>query len=614
MSGQTHRRRGASSAVLVAAALLLCAPAAGQARRDGQAEGAGGRPAADAARWFYMLDELARDARAIPEAEKRPALVAEVADAYWELDRARARELFGSALEAALSLKAGSKEAGRALRQVIGLAARRDAGLARALTEKVLESAAEKDWAAGESMSVAVEMLDADPQRAAQLAAAHATAGPSFDAAWFILQLAGRDPAAAEQVYRAYLSRLPPGLGLERLLWLAGYPFGHTEAYGGASDPAQMAGFNVLPSPHVSPKPALARAFLEAASRAVQNTLRQAAAAAPPQAEALNALALYATLYLLPEVQRYSPLAAEEWSLLQRQALSGTSEARRDGVARRVQELFAARARTGRQGQADAPAGAYAEGQAEDALARAEKLPAGCRRDVEYVTAALSVGWAKDFRRALEVAGRVENDAIRESLLQFLYYDMSGAAVSRGDAGGLAEAQKHAEQVSAPEQRALLYVKIARATLLRHEDRQSAAGLLRKTMRLAETVSEPSSQATILLASAAGFADFDSYEGQQALKEAVKVVNRARSQDVENFHVLRKVSLACRAGEDTWYGGSEGAERFSLFETFAALAVADADGMLSLARDLDDPSLRLRSQIFIARAMTGKAHSHAPVP
>jgi hypothetical protein len=107
-----------------------------------------------------------------------------------------------------------------------------------------------------------------------------------------------------------------------------------------------------------------------------------------------------------------------------------------------------------------------------------------------------------------------------------------------------------------------------------------------------------------MLAAAAGFAEFDSYEGYKALREAVKLVNRAKSRNVDNFRILRKVNLACQPGEDSWYGDSDAAERFSLFETFTGMAGADVDGMLSLARDIDEPSIRIRSLISIAKAMT----------
>ena len=133
----------------------------------------------------------------------------------------------------------------------------------------------------------------------------------------------------------------------------------------------------------------------------------------------------------------------------------------------------------------------------------------------------MSVGYAKNFLRALEIAGKVDNDSMREGVRESLYYDMSVAAIVDDAPVNVVEAQRYADRVTSPEQRALLYVKIARVAL-RNKDRFAAAELLRKTMRLAEVISEPASQASVLLAAAARFAEFDKHEAYRAVKEAIK--------------------------------------------------------------------------------------------
>lgn len=604
MSGQQSHGRIASLASLVILALIFSTHAQGQAAPEKKPAGKPERPpAADTARWQYLLEDLAKEARTALQVEKRPLLMAEVADAYWELDQSRSRELFMSALEVALSAKGDTEEDARSLRHVIKLAARRDAALARKLTEKVLAADPGQESATTEPISAATELLETDTAKAAQLAEANAPAGPSYEASWFLLQLARRDPAAADRVYAAYLNRsaTAAGFGFERLLWLAGYPFGYAEAFGGSLDPDKMMGFSGLRLSAPGPRPALAQAFLDLALRVSQNALRQVSTSDPQRAEALNGFVLFTATYLLPEVQRYRPQALPAWALLEQQAQSGATATQKESVGRRVRKIFESRPRPDQR----EPPEDYADPQVEDRLARAEKLPSGCKRDVEFAHTALSIGYTKDFARAFDVAGRIDSESIKDSVSQYLYYDMAGAAAAGDDAAGLDDAQKYAERVSPPEPRAMLYVKIARAALRRH-DRQLAAGLLAKTMRLAEAAPETASQASIQLAAAAGFSEFDPYEAYKALREGVKVVNSARVQNVEDFHVLRKVNLACRPGEDTWYGSTARAERFSLYESFAAMAGADVDGALSLARELNDPSIRIRSLISIARAMTKK--------
>jgi hypothetical protein len=337
-------------------------------------------------------------------------------------------------------------------------------------------------------------------------------------------------PTAADRVYAAYLSSSSAwaGSGFERVLWLAGYPFGYAEAFGGALDPDKMAGFSGLRTHGLTPRPALAQPFLDLALRASRNALRQAGTAEPQRAEALNGFVLFTTAYLLPEVQRYRPQALPEWAALEQQAQAGTTAAQKESIGLRVRQIFESRPRPDQPESSEL----YADAQVEDMLARAEKATSGCKRDVEFAGAALGIGYTKDFTRAFDVAWRIDSDSIKDSVSQFLYYDMAGAAASGDDAMGLDDAQKYAERVSTPEQRAMLYVKIARAALRRH-DRQLAAQMLAKTARLAETTNEPASnepasQASIFLASAAGFSEFDPYAAYQALKEGVKVVNGAR--------------------------------------------------------------------------------------
>jgi hypothetical protein len=604
MNSKLHQHRALAFVLLITIVLLLFAPAECQVTADNKSKKKYESRLVEA-RWQYMLDDLAREAHSVPQEEKRPLLMAEVADAYWDIDQTRARALFTAALEAALSLKVGTDDASRALRQVIKMAVKRDATLARKLSEKVIEMTTDKDWAAAESLSIATDLLESDPARAAQLVHAQAPAGPSLNTAWFILQLSRRDPAAADKVYSAYLSRFAPGtgFGLDRLLWLAGYPFGYAEAFGGSMNPNQMVGFYGLRIPGPGPRPALAQMFLDVAFRASQHALKQTSSADPQQAEAICVLVLFTTAYLLPEVQRYRPQILQQWTFLEQEALSRTTVIQRDGVIRRIEEIARSRASTGEQEAAEQ----YSAGQEEALLAHAEDHPSGCKRDTEFVKASLSIAYAKDFSRAIEVSGRIENGSLRDSVRQYIYYDMSIAAVARGDSASLDDARKYAEYVISSDQRALLYIKIAKA-VIRHQDRQLATELLGRAMRLAETASEPTIQTGILLASAASYAEFDAYSGYKALKEAVKVINNTQSQNVDDFSILRKVNLACRAGEDTWYGDSVRAEHFSLFEIFAAMANTDPNGMILLARDLDDPSMRIRSLIAITKAMTKKTN------
>ena len=204
------------------------------------------------------------------------------------------------------------------------------------------------------------------------MAQATARHGPSLDTAWFIFQLSKRDPVAADQLYRISLGTVAANraIGLDRLLWLAGYPFGYAEAFGG-TDPDQMAGFSGLRITGVHATPALAQAFLDVAFVSVQNALQQASSA-PDQAETLNGLALFTTAYLLPEVPRYNPKATQAWSMLSQQALLATTASQREAVAEQVKKIFDSRTRTNSQPQAEFDVSTHGE----DLLGGAESYQA----------------------------------------------------------------------------------------------------------------------------------------------------------------------------------------------------------------------------------------------
>jgi len=58
----------------------------------------------DLLRWRVFVDGLFQEARSISPEERRPYAVAEVAAAYWEIDRDESKAQFISALEAAWKL------------------------------------------------------------------------------------------------------------------------------------------------------------------------------------------------------------------------------------------------------------------------------------------------------------------------------------------------------------------------------------------------------------------------------------------------------------------------------------------------------------------------------
>jgi hypothetical protein len=557
-----------------------------------------GRPKGDSEnlgtqRWRFMLEQLKDEGRTLLQEKNRPYAVAEVADAYWNLDRIRSAALFRAAIEAALELKSSNRETSLALRHVILLAAKRDVSLAKRLTEEIAKQRAKSERPNSESVSAAIDLLSIDAKTAAELAEAVAPAGLSDDAAGvFILELAARDLNASERVYRAYLRKFAanPDLPLNQLLWLGGYPFGYGETYGFSNrNLTRLTGMGGRSIQGLSLNPALAVDYLLLAFNSIQKTLRQGELESPERRESLNGLCLFATLYLLPEVERYTANRSEGWWLLRQQALAGASPQLREIIEKQLQMVQQNRAAASNRNEVPETS---SNEKIESDLADAEKMAQGCPRDRAYAKTALLIHSAKDDHRALRIADRIDNGSMRDSVRQFLYYDIS---LTMLDAGDRPQAQQYAKQIAAPELRSLLYMKMA-GSALRQKDRALAVESLTEARHLAESISDPSTKAGVLLATSAAFAKVDLNRTTEVLSDAIKAVNRVKDPTVDSFSVMRRIELSCSGDPpDMWYGSSESAERFSLIATLTLVSTLDPEGMLAISRNLEEPSVRIRA-------------------
>lgn len=229
-------------------------------------------------------------------------------------------------------------------------------------------------------------------------------------------------------------------------------------------------------------------------------------------------------------------------------------------------------------------------------------MPEGCERDRAYAEAALKIGAAKDFARAFATAERVKDTSVQKDVLQFLTYELANAAVGKGD---LDEAQRQARRIDSPEQRTLLYVKIA-GVALRQKDRVLAAMLSAEMRQKSSSISDENSRAAVLIAAAAVYSEFDPLIAIQTVKDAIKAINQSGSSSVDTFPVLRKVNLACPGDAyERWIGAGDKAERFSLLETIAELSKTDVIGCIAIAESIEDRATRIRALVAIARTAIG---------
>lgn len=555
------------------------------------------KDSADLTEWKILLDSLAVETRTLEPEQERPLIIAELADAYWQIDKNESKKLFNDAFDRALSLPNAHKP-GHVTASVLAIAARRDRTLAMSLTNRLMESPNKGSASGRQAWRVARDLVESDINLAVELAQAAASFGPSMSGLWFLFQVAEKDPAAAEKLYDVYFKQLiaTRSPDLSSVLWLAGYPLGYGEAYGGSIDPVSFTGFGGLRTPGLNPHPTFARAYLQLAFASITDTLRKAATANDVDRDVLNSLVLFSAAYLFPEVQRYLPDAEGAWSNIYRQAQTGTTNERRAAVEKRLQSMLEVRARTSKYQSTED----YLSGDAKEKLELISKLPGGCKRDQAYAEVAFNFSYSRKFSQAQQMADRIESISLRDQVLQFVNYDIAAAAI---DSGNLVEAPALAEIVAAKGQRALLFGRIA-AKSLKSGNKSRVLDLLNRARVLVRDPGDPELQAGVLLAVASVYVQFDPIETMAVMRDAIKAVNHVKDRVPGEFSVLRRVDFGCE-GEDRWYGGRERAETFSLYETLALLAVSEIQGQgaLSLASELENRPARIRAQLSVIKAV-----------
>jgi hypothetical protein len=595
-------------AVFIGTLVLGFAPKAlsqdGDKKRPGNATKTDSRAkdSNDLTEWKIQLDNLVVEARTLEPERERPLIIAELADAYWQIDQNESKKLFNDAFDRALSLPKEHKP-GEVTGSVLSIAARRDRTLSLSLTKRLMESREKGRPSGGQALEVANDLLASDVGLAVDLAQAAASYGPSMNGSWFLFKVAEKDAAAAEKLYDVYLKQLLaiPNPDLSSVLWLAGYPLGYGEAYGGSIDPNSFTGFGGMRVRGLNPHPAFARSFLQLAFASITDTLRRAAAANDSERDVLYSLALYSASYLFPDVQRYLPNAEGSWSAIYRQAQTGTSAARQAAVESRLQSINLLRANVAKYQSTDD----YLSATAKEKLDQISKLPGGCKRDQAYAEVAFKLSASEKFSQAQQMADQIEKISLRDNVLQFLNFDIADAAI---DSGNLVDAPALAEKVAAKSERALLFVKIA-GNSLKSRDTSSALDLLNRARVLVRDPGDPGLQAAVLLAVASVYVQFDPNETALVMREAIKAVNHVKDRVPGGFSVLRRVDLGCD-GEDRWYGGRESTGTFSLYETLAALAVSEIQGQgaLALASELEDRPTRIRAQSSVIKALMRTAN------
>jgi tetratricopeptide (TPR) repeat protein len=556
-------------------------------------------------RWKILLDSLAQQAKTITPEERRPYAIADVAGAYWEIDRETSGALFVTALDAAWVLTEQNKKYRPMLNYVLSTATRLDSTLAKTLTKRLIakeDSDKERDDISGE---IALDILSLDAAKAAQLAEAFAPDGlRNGTASFFMYRLAQEDVQLSNRVYGVYLNKVGANenIPLEWILPLGGYAFGYAEFYT-VDKSGQLRGGTFPSVKGLSQNPAFTNAFLNLAYRALVKTIERRNNAAGGDVAGYNYVILFAFEYLMPEIAKFSPNLLPAWQQLQQQGIVGTIPQQSQQIANVINTINQSRAKT--RSYEESPQ--TAEQEAEASLENVEKLPGTCQRDVIYSKAALTFSSRKNFKRAISLVEEIEDFKQSESVQEVVFYDMTTAAIENEDWD---EAQEKLKKISSLELSAMTHAQLAEA-LLKKNKKAEGAKSIDDAARVTAKLSEAETRTGFLFALSSMLLKVEPLEAQMLIRDAVKDLNRQEANDQMEFSIPIKVELACQGEDKTWYGEFLSLSNSNVFDALTLFAKQNPDEAELIAGSIDDKIIKLRSLAMITKVALAKEKAKA---
>lgn len=590
--------------VVIIAAVLLAAPAVyGQNHKSKNKKDLSGEQTEAAkrevARWLSLLTQLQAETKTLPPEKSRVFALAEIADAYWQLNQDKSRECFNEAVALIFADRLPLADEVKALNYVVSLAAKRDLKLAKALLQDATKIIAHEEKSDAVAISVASGLLKTDPTRAAELVELNVPSGLNSDAAgFFILRLASENITLANRTYAAYLNQAAgANLPLHKLLWLGGYAFGLGETYSLNMAQLNLIGTGGKSIAGLAPNPALFNPYIDLVSRSLSLTLSQLPTLPPEQQPAVRSTAFFSIVYLSPLVKRYSSERLPAWQSLEQRVVAVCTPAEQQKIAANAQiiEMFRRSAQTA--------STSSNENQVEELLSQAKEAKRECEQDAIHAEAALKSSYAKNFLKAQRVADQIKDIALKEGVMQFLLYDMATAALESGD---LIEAKRLADKLSDKEIRSLAFVAQAVYAKSR-KDNSLLLDSVSEVRRSIESLTDPQQKASLLLVVANLLAEAKSSDAMPRLWEAVKAYNNLNSSLTEVQPVWRKLEFGCDDNEKTLYGGTINVKTYSLLETFATFGKFNGEEALLAAESISDKQARIRSKVALINVLGGKS-------
>jgi hypothetical protein len=528
------------------------------------------------------------------------------AELLWPLRQEKARAGFSDAFETAVH---NFKERGDApdhdgklaigvpdqRYSVISAIAKRDAVWARKLTDQLLKEQEQEtkdkptkdnktEVAAAEKLlTVASSMLPSEPGTAVGFARSSLRYPATMYLTPVLYRLATIDQSAANQFYQEALAAYA-GAPMERLLYLSAYPFGNHR------DAGDMPGYMYYTVPEgFKPNPILQRAFVQTILSRAQEFINN-----PTETPAGHRISepgqmLLAFTRLAAQIQQSLPDLAPAVEAVKGNLLARTPESTQRDVSDKISD--------------DNPPVRSFEEQLEEAL----KNPNVDRRDWQLTSAITGAPNSVSLDVLLSTVDKIADSNVRQPLLNWLFFERATGALKDAK---LDEARKLAARVGELDQRVYLDARIAEELLKQNPDQTAARDVLEEVVAVAAKAPSTPVTARALMAVAYLYSKFDVNRAVAVMAEAVKCINRIDKPDFSRQFIMRKIE-----GKAFGTYTSAPAPGFNPENAFREIAKTDFDGMLNLASNFTDKSLRATTAFAVVETclqQLSKAEKAAP--
>jgi hypothetical protein len=235
-----------------------------------------------------------------------------------------------------------------------------------------------------------------------------------------------------------------------------------------------------------------------------------------------------------------------------------------------------------------------------------EKYPNVDERDHQLTLAIIGASKEENLEHVLSAVDKISDSSIRQPLLNWLYFDRTQRAIKDQK---LDEARKLAVRVEELDQRAWLYSRIAEESLKHNVDQTQARDVLDEVVAAAAKAPNTPVTARSLLGVAYLYTKIDMNSAIAVMAEAVKCINRIERPDFSRQFVIRKIE-----GKTFGTYASFVTPGFSPENAFREIGRIDFDGMLNLASNFSDKSLRATTTLALVEVcLQQKSKSEKPL-